>query len=40
MLDNDEDPFINDDDEVDPVLMNICQASFMNPFGKEAKKYC
>ena len=40
MLDNDEDPFNNDEDEVDPVLMNIFQASFMKPLGEEAKKYC
>ena len=35
MLDNDEDPF-NNDDEVDSVLTNIFQASFMKPLGEEA----
>ena len=38
MLENDEDPY--DNDSVDPVLLNLFQASFMKPLGDEAKKYC
>ena len=39
MLDNDEDPFNNDDDEVDPILMNTFQASCIKPLGEDSKNY-
>ena len=37
LLDNNQDAF---EDGVDPVLLNVFQASFMKPLGEEAKKYC
>ena len=37
LLDNNQDAF---EDDVDPVLLNVFQASFMKPLGEEAKKYC
>ena len=37
MLDNDKDLFDNDD--VDPVLLNMFQVSFMKPLREKAKTY-
>ena len=37
LLENNEEP---NDDEIDPVLLDIFKASKMKPLGEEAKKYC
>jgi hypothetical protein len=39
LLDNDEEPY-DEEDAVDPVLLDIFKASKMKPLGEEAKKYC
>jgi hypothetical protein len=43
-LNNNQDPYDDDENEdedtVDPVLLDILKASKMKPLGEEAKKYC
>jgi hypothetical protein len=41
-LNNNQDPYDDDEDEdtLDPVLLDIFKASKMKPLGEEAKKYC